>query len=150
MHGIQKWAIRLSITAILALAGVLLVSGQVEAQGGAPVTPPGILSVTPAEILPPTGRTVAGPGSFSTASFSFGPLHFIYSSSGFIADAPDLCVTVANEGALVKTFMTSGVVNTASFVNPGETESRCAQKVNRITLECPAGDCSGFWRVDRR
>ena len=103
-----------------------------------------------AEILPPGGRTIGGPGQFS---FTGTPVYVIYASSG-AGPHPNLCTTVVNLGDDIDVFSYSQVVDTQCFVLSGETRTCCAEEVTKVQVQCRGGsttcDGSGFFRIDLR
>jgi hypothetical protein len=93
--------------------------------------------------LAPGGNTVAGPGTFASAT---GDGATVFEDSDGSAD---VCVTVANtsKGAVNATVTLTGDVTEVFGVVAGQVRSACVQNVDTVDIACSAG-CSAEWRVD--
>ena len=97
----------------------------------------------PAEILRPSGHTLAGPGSYNLA---IDQSVFVYESSSvtkicvtLVVTAPDVVVRLNVENF------------TTLFVTDASSRAFCSNSSTWVELRCDvdsAENCTGFWRVD--
>ncbi len=96
---------------------------------------------TPAELLPPTGRTIAGPALFLPGTATVP----VWMNNGPLVQA---CATVVNTGSEDLLFSAGGLLPVT--VTPGSTRSRCDTIITTsyYGLQCSAPGCKAVWRVD--
>ncbi len=160
-------------TVLLLTAGPLLRFGNVRAQAGPPNVGVEIKAplpvpvknaagqpllvqnvtqgeVSPAQILPPTGRTIGGPGLFSrSGTGEFFILNATLRSNGVLILPITACATVVATGSSPVWFSTTGDEGGfGSQLLPGDGLTFCNAKADRFTLECKSGPCSAVWRID--
>ena len=102
--------------------------------------------ITAAEILPPGGNTIAGPGSFNLAPSASVIVRQIQAGSRVCAtlvvtsNDTDVELKVITSGSSVSIFVTSSSSRSLCHVNSENIEVLCGS--NSIV------NCTGFWRVD--
>jgi hypothetical protein len=96
----------------------------------------------PAEILPPGGRTIGGPGLYVPGTSATVP---VWRNNAAQLDA---CATVVNTGSQDLVFTAGGVLPIT--VAPGVTRSRCDTIITTsfFGLQCTGPGCEAVWRVD--
>ncbi len=106
--------------------------------------------VSPSEILPPTGRTIGGPGLFSRSGPGvFFILNSTLRSNGILMLPITACATVVATGDNPVFYSSTGDVGGfGSALAPGDSITFCNAKADRFTLECQSGPCSAVWRID--
>jgi hypothetical protein len=103
----------------------------------------------PADILPPGGRTIGGPGHAQALRFQT-PINIWFSHLG--ADS-FVCVTVVNtaQRPLELEFVGSSAPLITIGIDEQQTGCGIVPDFGRARLRCPGGpsaDCNGVWRVD--
>lgn len=143
------------VVTIAAGTVLLWTAGQLLRSTDAAGEPPLVQKVTegkvsPARILPPTGRTIGGPGLFSrSGTGEFFILNATSRTNGVLILPITACATVVATGSSPVWFSTTGDEGGfGSQLAPGDGLTFCNAKADRFTLECKSGPCSAVWRID--
>lgn len=122
----------------IAAVGLLLGSGHVVADGKK--------HVLASTVLPTTGKTIAGPGSFR------GQAEEIINVVSFWErpETNGMCITVACQRGTCLSYSGFQLPGPAepNIAEAGETGTLCFAGAARIDVKCGNSKCSGFWRVD--
>jgi len=137
--GFAAWIATLSAAGLIWTTATVVANEELESSGHTERISLD-LAEHAAELLPPGGNTIGGPGVFDGEP----GVGWVYSGLG-----GRLCVTVMNRGISVVRIITEPQRSFDDLVFANETETRCGW-FNSATLTCEGGAdvCKAFWRLD--
>ena len=97
--------------------------------------------------LPPTGRTIGGPGGMANVA-PFDVEHELLGFSGGSSAFVDACATVLNFGNGLINLIVRRSGTSSTFVSAGRTRTLCVPNVYNVSIECRDAPCTFEWRVD--